>query len=155
MPKEIEKKFLLKNDSWRNQIIKTTIIKQSYMYINKGVVRIRIIDDIEAFITLKSNNVDITRNEYEYSIPLNHANEMIVNLCDSAILHKKRHHLKFCSMEWVIDEFLDNNAPLITAEIELESPDQEFNTPKWLGEDISLDSRFYNSNLILKPYTSW
>ncbi len=155
MPQEIEKKFLLKNNSWRNNVIKTTIIKQSYMYINKGVVRIRIIDDIKAFITLKSHNVDITRNEYEYSIPLNDANEMIVNLCDSDILHKKRHHLEFDAMEWVIDEFFANNAPLITAEIELESPDQKFNIPEWLGEDVSQDSRFFNSNLIIKPYKSW
>ena len=155
MPKEIEKKFLLKNNSWKKEITHTTIIKQSYMYINKGIVRIRIINEKNAFLTLKSKNSGLTRNEYEYEIPISHAHEIMNTLCDSNILHKKRHHLFFATNEWVIDEFLDKNAPLITAEIELESPKQEFLRPNWLGKEVSNDTRYYNANLIITPYSEW
>lgn len=155
MPKEIEKKFLLKNDSWKKYINFTTTIKQSYMYIKKGVVRVRIINNETAFLTLKSNNSGIVRNEYEYEIPISHAQEMIDNLCDSKILYKKRHHITYTENEWVIDEFLDENFPLTTAEIELNSIEQKFKRPEWLGKDISSDVRYFNSNLIIHPYSEW
>ena len=152
---EIERKFLLKNDHWRSQVIESIRISQGYLTQNevKSSVRVRLSGD-HANINIKSRELAISRQEYEYPIPVEDAEKMLSELCVGR-LDKIRHHVEYHGSTWEVDEFMGENAGLIVAEIELETDDSHFERPDWLAEEVSHDARYYNVNLISYPYSEW
>ncbi|MDH5517706.1 MAG: CYTH domain-containing protein [Gammaproteobacteria bacterium] len=155
MALEIERKFLIKDSSWRDQIGSSKIIRQGYLApLDTSSVRVRI-EDQKANINIKSASLGITRLEYEYEIPLKDAEEMLDQLCPKPQIHKTRHTIAAGLHLWEIDEFYDENQGLIVAEIELSREDESFEKPQWLGAEVSDDSRYYNVNLITWPYKNW
>jgi len=154
MGTEIERKFLVKGDAWRDQA-KGTSYRQGYLNsIKERTVRIRTIND-RAFLTVKGLTIGATRAEYEYEIPLADCNAMLDALAEKPIIEKKRYKVPFEGLTWEIDEFFGDNAGLIVAEVELESEGQTFRKPEWAGEEVTADPRYFNSNLIKHPYTRW
>ncbi|CAA6814805.1 MAG: Adenylate cyclase [uncultured Thiotrichaceae bacterium] len=155
MATEIEHKFLIVNDEWREQIIRSVEYRQGYLSNNKSAsVRIRIAGDI-ANINVKGMTVGLQRPEYEYPIPLADANEMLDQLCLRPMIEKIRHFVEYGGKIWEIDEFSGDNAGLIVAEIELESVDEAFDIPGWAGDDVSGIERYYNVALVQYPYAQW
>ncbi|MDP7100613.1 MAG: CYTH domain-containing protein [Rhodospirillales bacterium] len=154
MAQEIERKFLITGEAWR-ELAKGTAYRQGYLStVKERTVRVRTIDD-KGFLTIKGITVGATRAEYEYEIPAGDANEMLDDLCEQPIIEKKRYKVPLDGFIWEIDEFGGVNEGLIVAEIELESEDQEFNKPDWIGDEVSGDPRYFNSNLIANPFTTW
>ena len=151
---EIEKKFLLTGSAWK-ELTTGTAYRQGYLSSQKErTVRVRIINDT-GFLTIKGPSVGATRMEYEYNIPIEDAKNLLDQLCEKPIIEKKRYKIEFGGFIWEVDEFFGENEGLIVAEIELESEDQEFEKPEWVGEEVTADPRYYNSNLIKEPYTRW
>ena len=154
MAKEIERKFLVIGDDWR-QLAKGTHYRQGYLNSAKErTVRIRTIDD-KAYLTVKGPTVGVTRQEYEYEIPHADCVQMLEHLAEKPIIEKTRYKIPFAGLTWEIDEFFGVNAGLIVAEVELTSESQAFEKPAWVGEEISSDPRYFNSNLVKNPYTTW
>ena len=154
MAKEIERKFLINGDSWR-QLAKGTAYRQGYLStVKERTVRVRTIDD-KGYLTIKGITTGATRVEYEYEIPAGDANEMLDDLCEQPIIEKTRYKIPFAGLTWEVDEFGGVNEGLIVAEVELESEGQTFEKPDWVGEEIANDPRYFNSNLIAHPYTKW
>ena len=152
---EIERKFLLKNDNWRGQVIESRSISQGYLTQNSGNSSVRVrLDDQRANINIKSRELAISRQEYEYPIPASDARVMLDTLCEH-VLEKKRNIVKYQGDIWEIDEFYGENDGLVVAEIELQHIDDEFAKADWLGEEVSEDARYYNVNLIDHPYSQW
>ncbi len=155
MATEIEHKFLIVNDDWREQIIRSVEYRQGYLSNNKHAsVRIRVAGDI-ANINVKGMTVGVQRPEYEYPVPLADANEMLDQLCMRPMIEKIRHFVEYGGKIWEIDEFSGDNAGLIVAEIELEAVDEAFDVPGWAGADVSGVERYYNVALVQYPYVQW
>lgn len=155
MPIEIERKFLLSNDAWRDEVIRSSRIRQGYMgKIDKASVRIRVQGD-KANINIKSATLDIRRMEYEYEIPLDEAEEMLDQLCNQPQIDKTRFIVKQGKHVWEIDEFYGDNQGLLVAEVELGSEDEEIIKPDWVGEEVTADPRYYNVSLITRPFKEW
>lgn len=152
---EIERKFLLQNDNWRDQVKSSSMIRQGYLApLDTSSVRVRIEGD-SANINVKSATIGISRLEYEYEIPMQDALEMLDLLCPKPQVHKTRHRVAIANHIWEIDEFYDENEGLIVAEIELRNENESFDKPDWLAEEVSDDPRYYNVNLIKHPYSQW
>lgn len=152
MPVEIERKFLVKGTEWRQ----AAPLRLSQGYLNRDVqrtVRVRI-TDAKAFLTIKGATKGASRAEFEYEIPVADA-EQLLTLCDGPLIEKRRHVVVYRGTTWEIDEFLGDNTGLVVAEVELEREDQPFERPPWLGEDVTHDSRYFNSNLAVRPYKDW
>jgi len=152
MAKEIERKFLLKKRSWPNE----NAMKYRQGYLNSAkdrVVRVRTIDD-KGYLTIKGITVKASRLEFEYEIPFQDANTLL-EICEKPLIEKNRYKVEEKGFIWEIDEFLGENQGLIVAEVELESEDQEFPKPDWVGEEVTGEPRYFNSNLIKNPYTKW
>lgn len=155
MAVEIERKFLLKNDTWWPQVKHSTRIRQGYLGpISRASVRIRIEGD-KANINIKSAELAMRRMEYEYAVPLKDAQEMLDKLCEKPQIDKFRHQVKFGKHVWEIDEFLGDNAGLVVAEIELDDETESFEVPEWLGAEVTHDKRYYNVNLVRHPFKDW
>ncbi len=154
MGKEIERKYLLANDAWRDAVLDKTPMRQGYIRALDCTVRVRIAG-ITGFLTIKGRTENFTRDEYEYEIPLQDAAEMLNNLCLAGCVEKFRYRIIVDGDEWVIDEFTGRNHGLVMAEIELITEDQVFTTPEWLGREVSHDSRYTNGALAMKPYSTW
>ena len=152
MATEIEKKFLVKEGNWRNE--KGTEYRQGYLNSTKErIVRVRTIDD-KGYLTVKGLTVGATRMEFEYEIPRRDADAML-DICEKPLIEKTRYKVEAGGFVWEIDEFFDENQGLIVAEVELESEDQQFPKPDWVGEEVTGDPRYFNSNLIANPYSAW
>jgi adenylate cyclase len=152
---EIEHKFLLSNNNWREQIARSVKYRQGYLSSQAtSSIRIRIIDD-HAWLNIKSATIGTHRHEYEYEIPLHDANEIINMLCRKPIIEKTRHFVTHDGNTWEIDEFDGDNRGLIIAEIELSEIGKPFSKPHWLGEEVTHDLRYYNNNLAIHPYSEW
>ena len=155
MATEIERKFLVLNDDWRGIVESDMQIIQAYLASNEfSSTRIRIQGD-KANINIKSATLGITRTEFEYAIPVDDAQLMIDNLCIKPVIEKTRYIVKHMQHRWEIDVFSGDNKGLIVAEIELSSPDETFEKPSWLGEEVSNDARYYNVCLVNNPYKTW
>jgi adenylate cyclase len=155
MANEIERKFLLRNDNWRKQVFRAKSIRQGYLVSDEiRSVRVRIADD-EAYLNVKSATLGISRKEYEYTIPLQDAQELLDTLCRKPLLEKTRHFLHFGNHLWEVDVFEGDNAGLVVAEVELKDPEETFERPGWIGEEVSHDKRYYNACLIDNPYKNW
>ena len=152
---EIERKFLVKDTSWKAFSDEGKQFSQGYLVGSKHAsVRVRIQGE-QAFINIKSATIDITRQEFEYEIPLNEATEMLETLCEKPLINKIRYHLKNENHLWEIDVFSGDNDGLIVAEIELNDKNEVFNKPDWLGEEVSDDARYYNVCLVKYPFKDW
>ena len=154
MGTEIERKFLLRDESWRAGAT-GTMYRQGYLNSAKErTVRVRTVGD-KAFLTIKGVTVGATRAEYEYPIPFDDCNAMLDTLAEKPLIEKKRYKIRRGDLVWEIDEFFGDNKGLIVAEVELESEEQVFDKPTWLGDEVSGDPRYFNSNLIKHPFTRW
>ena len=153
LPVEIERKFLISGDDWRRNAVGDRI-RQGYLARGKrGVVRVRIRGE-EAFLTVKGGRRGIRTLEFEYSVPLEHA-EAMLGLCEGLLIEKTRYRVEHAGHTWEIDVFHAENAGLVIAEIELASEDESFEHPSWLGAEVSADARYKNSKLSKNPYSSW
>ena len=151
---EIERKFLVIGDAWR-ALAQGIHYRQGYLSSAKErTVRIRTIND-KAFLTIKGITVGVTRQEYEYEIPYDDCVQMLEQLAEKPVIEKKRYKIPLDGLIWEIDEFLGVNAGLIVAEIELADENQAFSKPAWIGAEVSADPRYFNSNLVKHPYTTW
>ena len=151
---EIERKFLIKNDSWKKDLV-GQIYQQAYLSKSANkTVRIRIVEE-KAFLTMKGKSKGISRTEFEYSIPVDDARIMINDLCDTPAILKQRYRVNFKGHSWEVDEFDQENDGLILAEIELNAEDEFFELPPWAGKEVSGDPKYYNSNLSKHPFTKW
>ncbi|MCK5820249.1 MAG: CYTH domain-containing protein [Bacteroidales bacterium] len=145
MPTEIERKYLIKSNNWKTGLSEadSSLIQQGYLNEDPGrVVRIRIRDS-KAFLTIKGRAIGISRAEFEYQIPVNDASELL-GMCLGNVLIKRRYEIKYEGNIWEVDEFLGKNKGLILAEIELESEDQSFETPEWIGKEVTMDMKYTN-----------
>ncbi|MBU8910275.1 MAG: CYTH domain-containing protein [Desulfobacterales bacterium] len=151
---ETERKFLLRYLP-SSLLVNSTLIRQGYMTNKKDkVIRIRLTGD-SAFLTVKGATRNASRKEYEYPIPQQDAKEMLQLFCKKPLIEKTRYQIEFKGFEWVIDQFSGDNQGLVVAEIELDSIDQPFEKPDWIGKEVTHDLRYFNSNLIETPYSTW
>jgi len=149
---EIERKFLVTGTKWREA--PGTRYSQGYLNRDKErIVRVRLAGE-KAFITIKGTSVGATRAEFEYEIPVTDA-EQLLKLCDGPTIEKIRRVIIHAGDKWEVDEFLGENLGLVVAEIELKSEDQAFARPEWLGDEVTHDSRYYNSSLASLPFGKW
>lgn len=154
MGKEIERKFLVEGDAWR-ALAQGVRYRQGYLNSQKErTVRVRTSGD-KAFLTVKGPTSGASRLEFEYEIPLGDALVMLDELAEKPLIEKTRYRIPAGPYVWEIDEFWGGNAGLIVAEIELPSEDAPFEKPEWIGREVSDDPRYFNSNLILHPYSTW
>jgi|TARA_B100000676_G_scaffold87397_1_gene87266 adenylate cyclase len=151
---EIERKFLIKEKPF--SIAKRSLkINQGYIINEKSkVIRVREKGD-DYFLTIKGNNIGISRLEYDFPISKEDAKELIFHFCKTTLIEKTRHYIEHKGHTWEVDEFHGKNNGLIVAEIELESEDEKFEIPDWVGEEVTQDDRYYNMNLAIHPFTSW
>jgi len=155
MALEIERKFRVSSDSWKPLVTRTRRLRQAYLTKNGRLsIRIRIDGDEAGTLTIKAARSSIERHEYEYSIPLPDAQELMLQR-EGSIIAKVRHIVPLGGLNWEIDVFDGDNAGLVIAEIELDRPDRDFERPGWLGEEVTGDRRFYNADLAKHPYKSW
>lgn len=159
MAREIERKFLLKNDLWRQQVAKKTHFIQGYLNqieenSSKSSVRIRIEGD-QANINIKSLEIGLSRDEYEYPIPVDEAQNMLKKLAVGPIIEKVRYLVESEGVTWEIDEFFGDNEGLIIAEVELEAEDQRLTLDDWVGREVTDDVKYYNVSLSKYPFKNW
>ncbi|RCK77885.1 MAG: Adenylate cyclase [Candidatus Ozemobacter sibiricus] len=154
MGKEIERKFLVKGDAWR-QLATGVPYRQGYLStVKERTVRVRTVGD-RGFLTIKGVTVGATRAEYEYEIPVQDANEMLTNLCEKPLIEKNRYTIDLGPVTWEIDEFFGDNQGLIVAEVELQDEAQKLELPPWIGEEVTGQPQYFNANLIKRPFTTW
>ncbi|MBE9051747.1 CYTH domain-containing protein [Nostocales cyanobacterium LEGE 11386] len=154
MAKEIERKFLLKEDSWR-ELAKGSVYRQGYIATqDKVTVRVRIVGE-QGYLTIKGPSVKYSRLEFEYPIPVEDAQEMLDTLCRRPFIEKIRYKVEWGGLIWEIDEFDGVNKGLILAEVELTDANQQIELPTWIGQEVSHDPRYYNSNLVTHPFSQW
>ncbi|MGO4263157.1 CYTH domain-containing protein [Lysobacter sp. TAB13] len=158
---EIERKFLVIGESWREAAHKVVPMAQGYLNdlaamdtgAMKASVRVRIAGD-EAFLNLKSRELGHTRQEFDYPIPVEDARGLLA-LSVGGMVDKRRHYVRYEGHLWEVDEFLGDNAGLVVAEIELASADTEFAKPGWAGAEVTDSVRYYNLALATRPYAQW
>ncbi len=152
---EIERKFLVADESWRESATSATAIMQGYLAATpSATVRVRVRGE-EAFLTIKGATSDVTRSEYEYPIPLGDAAAMLRELAQGPIIEKVRHIVPVGDHEWELDVFAGDNEGLVLAEIELGDADEAFAKPDWAGSEVSDDPRYFNVNLAARPFRTW
>jgi adenylate cyclase len=158
---EIERKFLLANDSWRADVESSEPIAQGYLVGAQALregharasVRARLAGDV-AWLNIKAATPGIARTEFDYPIPLADARTLLAELCDG-VVEKVRHHVRVDGVLFEVDEFEGDNHGLVVAEVELPAVDAPFPRPSWLGREVSALTRYYNVNLIAHPYRQW
>jgi CYTH domain-containing protein len=154
MGKEIERKYLVNGTEFK-ALAKGTRYRQGYLStVEERTVRVRTIDS-KGFLTIKGIMVGATRVEYEYEIPASEADDMLSNLCEKPLIEKDRYKIPFAGLTWEVDEFFGDNDGLVIAEVELTSEDQKIVRPAWVGEEVTNDPRYFNSNLTKNPYKNW
>lgn len=161
MPLEIERKFLVTGDGWRATARRVEPMAQGYLNnlaamdsgAMKASVRVRIAGD-GAWLNLKSRELGHTRQEFDYRIPVGDARDLLA-LCVGGLVDKRRHYVEHDGRLWEVDEFLGDNAGLVVAELELESADDVFERPDWLGVEVTDEPRYYNLALSTRPFRAW
>jgi adenylate cyclase len=154
MAKEIERRFLVHPRKW-SDLGNGLAIRQGYLSASKqNSVRVRTYGD-RAYVTMKGATSGITRDEYEYEIPLADANEIMGKLCERPPVEKTRYRIVFKGHTWEVDEFGGANRGLTLAEVELKEPKEQVELPDWIDREVSDDPRYYSSNLSIKPFSTW
>lgn len=152
---EIERKFLVVSDDWRRAVNRSSRMRQGYLS-QSGTASVRVRSDSErGWINIKSATLGVQRQEFEYEIPRSDADQILDTLARKPLIEKVRHFAEIGSHTWEIDEFEGENAGLIVAEIELNDAREEFEQPSWIGAEVTQDPRYYNTNLAIKPFTTW
>jgi adenylate cyclase len=155
MALEIERKFLVLDDSWREGVVKTRVLRQGYLMKNGFLsIRIRIDGTESATLTIKTAEPGITRHEFEYPIPVADAEHLLLRRV-GAVIDKVRHIVPRGPHTWEIDVFEGANAGLIVAEVELSHANEQLDHPPWLGPEVTDDRRYFNADLARLPYSSW
>jgi adenylate cyclase len=150
---EIERKFLVLGEAWK-QKNDGEFISQGYLSRDPArTVRVRVKGNA-AWLTIKGESVGASRAEFEYAIPPADAQQLLT-LCEGPRVEKIRHLVRHAGMVWEVDEFLGDNAGLVVAEIELSAADQTFEPPPWLGQEVTEETRYFNSQLVARPFKSW
>ena len=158
---EIERKFRVTGEGWRAVATRVQPMAQGYLNdlaaveggTQKTSVRVRIEGD-RAFLNLKSRQPGHTRQEFEYPIPVDDAHQLLA-LCTGGLVEKNRHYIRHEGHLWEVDEFLGANAGLVVAELELDSADEPYARPDWLGAEVTELARYYNLALAERPYSRW
>ncbi|BAT54753.1 hypothetical protein NOS3756_37260 [Nostoc sp. NIES-3756] len=153
MAKEIERKFLVNGDSWR-QLGEGSLYRQGYIASQGATVRVRIAGN-QGYLTIKGPTVNFSRSEFEYPIPLADAEEMLDTLCDRPLIEKTRYKIEWSGLVWEVDEFAGANQGLIIAEVELTDEAQQVEIPDWIGTEVTGDARYFNSYLVKHPFGEW
>lgn len=156
MALEIERKFLVLDDSYKHEAFSSSHIQQGYICSDRGrTVRIRIRDE-HAFITIKGPSLDggLSRYEFEQEIPLDDA-QKLMTLCEPGVIDKTRWLVRSGEHTFEVDEFHGDNAPLVMAEVELKTRSEEPKMPHFIGKEVTGDRRYYNSQLRRHPYSQW
>ncbi|PIP37138.1 MAG: adenylate cyclase [Desulfobacterales bacterium CG23_combo_of_CG06-09_8_20_14_all_52_9] len=154
MKREIERKFLVKDDGWKHSA-GGVVCRQGYLSRTQDcVVRVRIADD-KAYLSVKGAVTAVTRTEFEYEIPFSDAEVLLSDFCENPLIQKIRHVVFYKGFIWEVDEFSGENQGLVIAELELESEDQVFEKPDWVGAEVTGDPKYYNANLVKNPYNQW
>jgi adenylate cyclase len=155
MALEIERKFRVSHDGWKPHVASTRRLRQAYLSkTGRLSIRVRIDGGTDGTLTIKAARSGLERHEYEYTIPVADAEELMLQR-EGSIISKVRHIVPIDGLNWEIDVFDGENAGLIIAEIELDRADRAFDRPEWLGEEVTGDRRFYNADLASRPYKSW
>ena len=156
MGKEIERKYLVIDKDWKKHLegVLPSVIRQGYLNAEpERTVRIRLKDQ-QGFLTIKGKTEGTSRSEFEYPVPVEDAMDMLL-LCKGPLIEKYRYTIDINGQTWEIDEFFGENEGLIVAEAELDSEDQLLSPPHWIGEEVTYDRRYYNSNLASSPFRNW
>ena len=155
MALEIERKFLVIDESWRPHATHTELFRQGYLATTaRASIRVRVSGD-KAWLGVKGRVTGASRPEFEYPVPVHEANEILDGLCGGGAIDKYRHYVPHAGHEWEVDEFLGANAGLVVAELELSREDEAFELPRWAGREVTLDERYYNSALAQRPWRDW
>lgn len=155
MPIEIERKFLLASQDWRAVAGAGVALAQGYLVSGRNCsIRVRIAGS-EAHLNIKGPTAGIARAEYEYSIPLEEARELLRDMAARPLIEKTRYRVPVGRHCFEIDEFHGDNQGLVVAEVELDAEDDEFERPDWLGEEVSEDPRYLNTSLARNPWRNW
>ena len=151
---EIERKFRVTGSGWRAAVRTSTLLRHGYLANTaRASVRVRVAGE-QAWLSVKAMTPGRARAEYEFPIPCSDAQEML-QLCEGPLVEKRRHIVVHGGDEWEVDEFLGENAGLVVAELELNSEQQRFSHPDWLGAEVTDDERYYNFRLSQQPYSRW
>ncbi|MCC6795094.1 MAG: CYTH domain-containing protein [Candidatus Hydrogenedentes bacterium] len=151
---EIERKFLVCGEDW-GQTPRAEHCRQGYLAFGPPVaVRVRIMGGV-ATLNVKTATTAISRHEFEYEIPMTDAESILATSCAGAIIEKTRHCVEYGGKTWEVDVFAGSNAGLIVAEIEIDSEDEPFERPPWLGREVSGVPRYLNTSLCQRPYSEW
>jgi adenylate cyclase len=152
MAVEIERKFLVAGDAWKTG--SGLPIRQGYLSrVPQRTVRIRVSGE-SASICVKGMSKGARRAEFEYAIPREDA-EALLALCERPVIVKSRYRVQYAGRRWEIDEFHEENAGLVVAEIELERENDLVDLPPWVGAEVTDDPRYFNANLVANPYSRW
>jgi CYTH domain-containing protein len=155
MATEIERKFLTTDKVDWAALGQGQEFCQVYLSLKpEATVRLRIAGE-QAFLTIKGKTSGISRTEFEYPIPVTDARQMLAQLCEKPLIEKTRYFIPYGQHTWEVDVFSGDNQGLVVAEIELKHSDETFLSPQWLGQEVSNDARYFNSNLIKHPYCQW
>lgn len=154
MGQEIERKFLVVGDRWRAQATGVRY-RQGFLSTEpERTVRVRVAGAVGS-ITIKGLSVRARRTEFEYPIPAEDAEQILNTLCMRPLIEKVRYTITVGAHAWEVDVFEAENEGLIVAEIELGAEDEDFEMPEWIGAEVTDDPRYFNSNLVAKPYRAW
>lgn len=152
---EIERKFRVSGDEWKRGVVRTRRLRQAYLTKNGRLsIRVRIDGDETGTLTIKAARSGLERHEYEYTIPLSDAEELMLQR-EGSVISKVRHIVPIDGLTWEIDVFDGENSGLIIAEVELDRADRTFERPEWLGDEVTGDRRYYNADLAKQPFSSW
>lgn len=152
---EIERKFLVKDDAWRREAVASAELRQGYLANTAASsVRVRVAGP-EAWLSVKAMRAGRSREQFEYAIPLADALALLDGFTVGPPVEKLRHRVPVGGHEFEVDEFRGANLGLVVAELELDDENEDFPRPRWLGDEVTDDSRFYNFRLAEQPFSSW
>lgn len=159
MAREIERKFLVKNDDWKQAAYQSTLFAQGYLNNIQAPeaqcsIRVRI-EGEQANMNIKSLEIGLSRDEYEYPIPVEDAKQLLASFAIGPVVEKVRHLVKVGQHVWEVDAFLGDNAGLVVAEVELNDETEQPEWPEWIGTEVSDLARYYNVSLSQYPYQKW
>lgn len=155
MAVEIERKFLVVDDSWQSAVSEQYFIAQGYLSVDaERTIRVRLKGE-EGFLTIKGRPKGLVRREFEYQIPVADVQTMLDTMCDRPPIKKRRYEVFFQGHLWEIDVFEGVNAGLILAEVELKRPDEQVSLPPWVGSEVTGDPKYYNARLVEHPFQDW
>jgi CYTH domain-containing protein len=155
MKQEIERKFLVATDAWRNGVTQATRLRQGYLCLDTArTVRVRI-SGTQGWLTIKGPGAGPSRAEYEYALPLSDATDLLDHLCLRPQIDKTRHLIPHGGLTFEVDVFHGDNEGLVMAEVELSAVDTHVDLPPWIGREVTGDHRYFNAYLAQHPFRTW